>query len=58
MLNFIVMGEVPGTQIQITFYGLLLGVLVAALIIMTAVLIRGVYTLVKKRPVDNNLISI
>lgn len=58
MVNFIIMGEIPGTHIQITFYGLLLGLLITALTVMTVILFRGINTLIRNRPIDINLISI
>lgn len=58
MLNFIIMGEVPGTHIQITFYGLLLGLLLCALLIAFIILIRGLTQLTRKhQPTDINTIS-
>lgn len=58
MLNFIVMGEIPGTEFQLTFYGFLLVIFCIAFVSTIALLIHSMIKQLRKRAINYTLISI
>ena len=59
MLDLIVMGEIPGTHTQVTFFGLLVALLATTILAVLVTLIFDLITRNKRyETVDFNLISI
>ncbi len=58
MLNFIVMGSIPGTQAELTYYALLIILLSALVLVMILVLIRHRLTQYRAQQTVLKLISL
>lgn len=57
LLDFIVLGQIPGTNIQISFYLYVIGIQVLAIALLTTYLIRYELHQIAVRPFLNRLVD-